>query len=198
MGSIHRIGLILAMAFICGCALNPELIKSGSVNTRSDIFKVVSNEEKMSLGYAELTIKAAVKKEKPGDYIFGNNSPDASDRTLLVNIDGQVMSIKGKKREEKNHDIDLRDPEAGVGIRHIFSSKMVIKAGSHHLIIAIPEDNVAVEREIILLEGTANYMLLEPIYRGTAIRKRGQGLLGSTSFHEGLRGFVVKLNGTII
>ena len=115
-----------------------------------------------------------------------------------MNIDGQAISIKGKIREDKNHDIDLRDPEAGVGIRHIFNSKMEIKTGFHHLIIAIPEENIAIEREITLLDDTANKMLIEPIYRGTATRQPGQGLFGSTSFHEGIKGFIVKLNGTTI
>lgn len=198
MRGVHKICLILSTALICGCMHSSELIKLGGINTRSDVFNVISSEEKISQGHAELTIHATFKKEKQGGSLFGNNTSGVSDPTLLLNIDGQAISIKGKTREERNNDIDLRDPEAGVGIRHVFISKMEIKAGSHHIIIAISEDNIAIEREITLLDGTANNILLEPIYRGTAIRKPGLGMLGSTSFHEGIRSFIIKLNGTTI
>jgi hypothetical protein len=200
MCNIYKIVMIWTMAVISGCAHSPELIKYGSVNTRSNIFKVISNEKIISQGYAQLSINASVKKDKPGDNLFVNKSPDSFDRTLLVNIDGQALLVKGKIREEGNNDIDPQNPEAGVGIRYIFNSVMEIKTGAHHIIIAIPDSNIAIEKEITLLEGTVNYIQLKPIYRQTEIKEhgRGRGRFGVASFHEGIESFILKSNGTNI
>ena len=89
------------------------------------------------------------------------------------------------------------DPEAGEGIRYRFNKRLQLKAGAHRIVVALPDDGIAAEREIILAEGNVNSLVLEPVY-GAAAYKRGPGFYGVTSFTKGVSGFRLILNGKAI
>jgi len=78
--------------------------------------------------------------------------------------------------------------------RRIIIKNLRLKAGTHKIVIAILEDEIAVEREITLAEGSSNSLELKPIYRA-APGKRRPGFYGVTSFMEGIKGFGVNFNG---
>lgn len=186
--------LFLAMAatIISSCADKSALIRASSTNIRNDVFEELTDGSPISPGYAALHIAASLKTHSSGIYSV-TDIHGTFDYKLLLNIDGQVVQLQGNLREERIEPRGLGDAEAGEGTRYRFSKKLRLKAGTHKVVIAIPTDGIAMEREIILPEGS-NTMLLEPVYKTTP-GKRRPASYGATSFKEGIRGFRVILNG---
>lgn len=170
-----------------------ELIKSASVTTRDDVFQELPEKAAISAGYADLYILASLKTHKPGIYPFEKKPHGTADYMLLLNIDGEATPIKGTLKEENSEARFPMDPEAGEGIRYRFGRDLRLKAGTHRVVVAFPDDGVAVEREITLSEGKNN-LVLEPIYGATPGKQR-PGFYGITSFKEGIKWFRLKLNG---
>lgn len=187
------IGLSVFLAVMSGCTRNEELLKRSSITTSSDVFREVPLEEKVSSGYSKLTIYSSVKTPRPGDRLFDNSKPGTSVYVLLINIDGQTERINGIVTEDSSS--KFNDPEAGVGIRYIFEKKVLIRSGRHNLIIAGPEDGIAVEKVINLVDGTDNFFLLKPKYGGVAIRKKPSVYGSGPRFTNGIRGFDTFFNG---
>lgn len=185
-------GLLVAMAVISGCATSTELIKTGSISTRSDVFQELTDGGLVPQGYADLQVTSSLKTHNPGVYST-KDIHGTADYRLLLNIDGQAVQIQGSLHEENIEQKVLRDDEAGEGIRYLFEKKLRLKAGTHKIVIAIPADDLAVEREITLPEGSSNSLVVEPIYRGAPIKRR-PGFYGIKSFKEGIRGLWVTLN----
>ena len=188
-------GLLVAMTLVNGCATSSELIKKSSVSTRNDVFQEMSDGGTIPQGYADLRIISSLKTHKPGIYPFETKSHGTTDYALLLNIDGQAVQINGSIVEENIEPRSFRDPEAGEGIRYKFRKNMRLKAGPHKVIVAIPEEEIAVEREISLTEGSSNGLVLEPIY-GSVRGNQRPGFYGVTSYNEGIKGFRVLLNGS--
>lgn len=180
---------------ISACAGNSAFIKASSTSIRSDVFQELSNGDPIPPGYADLRIDSSLKTHRP--YPSENKSHGTPEYRLLINIDSQAVQVQGSLHEENIEPRQLRDPEAGEGIRYRFSKKLRLKAGTHKIIAAIPEDGIAVGGEITLAEGSSNSLVLEPIYATTA-GKRRLGFYGVTSFIEGIKGFKVVLNGKLL
>lgn len=190
--------LIILLSFLVvvamnGCATNPELIRSASIGTRSDVFQELTDGGPISQGYADLRIVSSLKTHRPGIY-SARDIHGTPEYRLLLNIDGQATRIRGDLQEENTVSRGIRDPEAGEGIRYRFNKNLRLKAGTHKIVIAIIEDEIAVEREITLTGGSSNRLELEPIYR-SAPGERRPAIYGVTSFMEGLRGLRYILNG---
>lgn len=191
------LALLAASVAISGCARSTELVKTANVSTRTDVFQELPDGSPMPQGYADLRIATSLKTHKPGIYAFEKNFHGTPEYRLLINIDGQAMHVQGELSAEKIEPTLLRDPEAGEGIRYRFGKHLRLKAGSHRIVIALPGDEIAVEREIALVEGSVNSLLLEPLYGATAGKQR-PGFYGVTSFYEGIKGFRVVLNGRLL
>jgi hypothetical protein len=185
-------GLLLAVAVTSGCATSTELIKTSSISTRGDVFQVPTDGGPIPDGYAGLSLSSSLKTHKPGVY-SAKDAHGTPDYKLLLNIDGQVIEISGALREENLEPRGLRDPEAGEGIRYFFRETVRLKSGTHRLVVVVPVDNIAIEREIALSEGINN-LVLEPLYGANAAKRRPD-FYGVTSFYEGIRGFSVIFNG---
>jgi hypothetical protein len=195
MKEITLLLLIMALLVISGCAKSPALIKASSTSVRSDVFQELKKGGPIPQGYADLRITSSLKTHKPGIYPFEKTkSHGTTDYMLLLNIDGQALQIKGAVSEENFEPRTLRDPEAGDGIRYRLQKKVRLESGAHRLVVAIPNDGIAVEREINLVEGSNNSLVLEPLY-GLVIGKQRPGFYGVTSFYQGIKGFRVNLNG---
>ena len=184
--------LAVATIMISGCAESSALIRASSTSIRTDIFEELANGGSVPAGYADLRVTSNLKTHRPGIY-SAKDIHGTPDYQLLLNIDGQAVQLQGDLREENSEARGLRDPEAGEGIRYRFSSHLRLKAGTHKIVIAVPADDLAVEREITLTEGS-NTLVFEPTYRATS-GKRRRGVYGVTSFKEGIRGFQIMLNG---
>lgn len=196
MNRMKFILLAMALSAASGCAESSALIKANSNSMRMDIFEELTNSSTASKGFADLHITASLKTHKPGIY----SAPDihgTPDYKLLLNIDGQAVLLQGSLQSEQSELTKPVDPEAGDGIRYRFSKNLRLKAGTHRIVIALPEDGIAIEREITLVEGKANNLVLEPIY-STKPGKRRLGSYSTTSFTEGIRSIRLILNGQSI
>jgi hypothetical protein len=184
----------MAQAMLSACAQNVELIKSLSTTTSADVFRELPVKASIPQGYADLYVLASLKTHKPGIYPFEKKPHGTADYMLLLNIDGQATHIKGTLKDEDSEARFLRDPEAGEGIRYNFRKDVRLKAGSHKIAVAIPDDAVIIVTDVNLSEGSTNFLVLEPVY-GTTAGKQRPGFYGVTSFSQGMKGFKAYLNG---
>lgn len=181
-------------AFLGGCAATGELAKTAGVSSRQDIVAEQAPGQPVPPGYAELRIVSSLKTHKPGG-AFGGDGHGTPEYKLLLNIGGQVTEIAGDLREENRKSGSSKDPEEGEGIRYQFMRNLHVKAGTYRIVAALPADNVAIEREIALAEGSTNTLLLEPLYHLRLTHRRlGEGRL--PTFKQGIKQFRAVLNGT--
>lgn len=185
--------LMLSLMVLSGCAESSALIKANSTSLRTDVFEELTNGATAPQGYVYLHITATLKTHKPGIY-SAKDIHGTPDYKLLLNIDGQTVLLRGSLQNENNDSRGLVDPEAGDGIRYRFSKSLRLKAGTHRIVVALPEDGIAVEREITLVERDVNNLVLEPIYNATPGKWR-PAAYSTTSFKEGIRGIRLTLNG---
>jgi hypothetical protein len=189
--------IIIMVAVLGGCAKSPALLRESSVSLRSDVFEELTNGGgKIPEGFADLRLTASVKTHKPG--LFSAKDPHGTpDYLLQLDVDGQAVALRGALAEENLNPLDLEDPEAGEGIRYQFSKTLRLKPGRHSVIVALPADKVAVEKEITLVEKELNSLALEPIY-GRVLEKKRPSANRVTGFEEGISGIRLTLNGRSI
>jgi hypothetical protein len=193
MKKVIGYGLLAALMVTSGCATTPELIKASNISSRSDVFQELTDGGAIPRGYADLRIVFSLKTHRPG--LYSEKDPHGTAAyLLLVNVDGQVVRVGGMTAEESSEPRSLRDPESGEGIRYRFDKRVRLKAGTHKIAVALPEDDVAVAREVKLAAGSSNTLVLEPVYGATAMRIRPTAYT-ETSFSEGIKGLLAILNG---
>lgn len=185
--------LMLSLMVLSGCAESSALIKANSTSLRTDVYEELTNGASAPQGYVDLRVTATLKTHKPGIY-SASDIHGTPDYKLLLNIDGQAVLLRGNLQKENSEPMKLVDPEAGDGIRYRFSKNLRLKSGTHRIVVALPDDGIAVEREITLVEGNVSHLVVEPIY-STKPGKRRPGMYGTTSFTEGIRSLRVMLNG---
>jgi hypothetical protein len=188
--------LILTLAtFVAGCEKN--ITETMYEDTRRGVFQNYIENNPIPQGYAELTVFSSLKTPLPGIYPYGSKIIGTPDFMLLINIDGQKTLVKGDLSKEISEPKGLDDTEAGEGIRYLFKKDLLLKAGVHKLFAALPEDHVAVEKELVLREGTSNTFRIDPIYGSSQPGgTRGRGMFSSSSFMNGITGFWLFLNGS--
>jgi hypothetical protein len=194
--SMIRMKLLLvamALSVASGCAESPALIKANSTSIRMDVFEELANGGTAPKGFADLHITATLKTHKPGIY-SASDIHGTPDYRLLLNIDGQAVLLQGRLQRENCEPINQVDPEAGDGIKYRFSKNLRLQTGTHWIVAALPDDGIAIERKITLVEGDANNLILEPIY-STKPGKRLPGIYSNSSFTEGIRSIRLMLNG---
>lgn len=185
--------MIMAISLLSGCAESSALIKANSTSLRTDVFEELTGTAIASQGYADLRVMATLKTHKPGIF-SAKDIHGTPDYKLLLNIDGQAVQLQGTLRSENSEPMKLVDPEAGDGIRYRFSKNIRLKAGTYRVVVALPDDGIAVERTINLAEGGENDLVLEPVYRSSLGRRR-PGVSSSSSFLEGIVSMRLILNG---
>lgn len=192
MNRIKSMLLSTILIIISGCAENSELIKAKSASMRSDIFVEQMKGGVAPSGFTDLRITATFKTHKPGMHSSSDLHGTPNYR-LLVNIDGQVLLLRGSLQMENSEPVKLIDPEAGDGVRYRFSKNLRLRPGTHSIVIALPDDGIAVEREVLLTEGKMNSLVLEPIY-GSKPGMRRPGSYGTSCFTEGISSIRLMLN----
>lgn len=185
---------LLTVVAMSGCVTNSGLIKSSVISTRSDIFQEVDEGSFIPQGYSDLRIVSSLKTHKPDIFRFEKKTHGTPDYKIIVNIDGQVTEVAGFLRKENIEPRGLRDPEAGEGIRYNFRKEVRLKAGTHKIVVMMPEDEVIVEKELILDDGLQYSLVLEPVYKSVAGKGR-PGSYSMSSFAQGIKGFRMILNG---
>ena len=186
--------IVILTTFTAGCTRN--IIQTVTEDTRHGVFQEYLENKPIPHGYAELTIFSSIKTPDPGMYDFGSKVIGTPDYMLLIDIDGQKKLFKGKLIKEISDPVGLDDTEAGEGIRYLFKTDLVLKAGSHKLYVAFPAEKVAIEREFIVKDGTFNILRIYPIYGSREPEGMpGRGMFSSSTFMEGIDGLWVYLNG---
>lgn len=181
---------IASIALFAGCSGAGELIKQRSVSSRPDVYREVQDKTPIPSGYADLRVSFSVKTHMSSFHILESGIHGTPDYVLVLNIDGQAERLKGAMTEENTLDERPRTPETGNGIRYRFRKDLRLMAGSHKVFIAVPEDEVAVEVEIRLEDGTRNELVLEPVYAtGKRFGKR------SPNFYSHLSRVRMLMNG---
>lgn len=181
MKALKLLLLVMMLTVLNGCAQSSALIKAGSTSVRSDVFRELTDGGRIPAGMADLHVTATLKTHKPGVY-SAKDVHGTPDYTLLLNIDGQAVVLRGSIREETD------------GVTYSFSKHLRLKAGSHAIVVALPADVIAVEKAITLVEGYANSLVMEPIY-GAVTEKKRPSSYRDTSFEEGIKGIGLTLNG---
>ena len=185
--------LMLSLMVLGGCAESSALIKANSTSLRTDVFDELTNGATAPQGYVDLRVTATLKTHKPGMY-SAKDIHGTPNYKMLLNIDGQAVLLQGMLQNENSESRGLVDPEAGDGIRYRFSKNLRLKAGTRRVVIALPDDEIAIVREFTLNEGEHNSLVIEPIY-STKTGKRRTGMYSTTSFTEGIMTFRLMLNG---
>ncbi len=185
--------LIIAISLLSGCAESSALIKANSASLRTDVYEELTNGATAPQGYVDLRISANLKTHRPGIF-SAKDIHGTPDYKLLLNIDGQAVLLQGSLQKENSEPMKLLDPEAGDGIRYRFSKNLRLKAGLHKVVVALPDDEIAVAREFTLNAGERNSLVVEPVY-STKPGKRRTGMYSTTSFTEGIRSLRIMLNG---
>jgi len=150
-----------------GCANNRNLIAKTSIATRSDVFTEVVNSD-VQTGKAIIDFSFAVKSNSyylMGMYIKHTAPP----YRVHLNIDGQTVVLEAEPVLEEKSPIDPNIPDSGTGWKYQFSKRLALTPGKHSLTVALPVDNVIVEQEIVLREGT-NAINLKPVYKMKTLR----------------------------
>jgi hypothetical protein len=186
--------LLSATLFLAGCAAQEELLLRAESPEQSNVYATVATALPPEKGHADLTIRASVKTHGPLASSLGSDPHGTSSYKLLMNIDGEPFLLSGTPTREDGSSTAGPHSEAGDGTRYLFRTHVRLKTGSHRVIAAFPDDEIAMEGEINLADATDNLLEIVPAYYSDR-RQRGPGSAGATNFREGIRGLELLLNG---
>jgi hypothetical protein len=186
--------VLLASVLFSGCSTVREQAAAAGGAPRTDVFREVSAGSPIPPGYADLRVVSSLKTHRPGAYPLRPDAHGSPEYALLLTIDGQTVRLKGTVAAEDCEPRRLRDPEAGNGIRYAFRMAVRLRAGTHRVVVASPEDDVTVAGAITLAAGRSCLLELEPVY-GTSTVSRRPAFYGSTDFLQGVRGFRMVVQG---
>lgn len=158
---------LIATIAISGCATNREITSVASPSTRSDVFSEASKSE-AEVGKAITDIVFSVKSisSRFFEIYYKHSNPPLR---IYLNIDGQTTILDAEPVFEDRSPINPDAPESGTGWRYQFNKRIVLAPGKHKLTIAIPVDDVLVERDIELHAG-ANTISMSPVYKKRSSR----------------------------
>lgn len=186
--------MAVMLIVLVGCAEHTALHRENIASKRTNIFRVLISGETVPRGAAELFITASLKTHRSGAY-SASDSHGTGDYKLLLNIDGQTLSLRGNPRKERRESTKLTDPEAGDGIRYTFGTRLRLDPGSHRILLALPADGIAVEREVTLIGGDSTRLVAKPLYSATPAKGRPM-VYTDTSFYAGISNIELLLNGS--
>jgi hypothetical protein len=181
------------LGILGGCAGNAALIKTMSTSTSQKVFQKIEANQPPVPGLVDLSIYSTLKTHKPGIY-SSTDVHGTGEHLMLVNIDGQATTLKGRMSEERSEARSMRDPEEGDGVKYQFTGKLRVKAGVHRVVVAFPEDDLIAEREVNLSEGEDNTLIVEPIYGSNPGMQR-PGSYSATSFMQGIKSLRLLFSG---
>jgi hypothetical protein len=183
--------LMTTLLALVGCAERSALIREHSTSWRSDVFHQLPDGGPAA-DSAGIRVSATLKTHSPGSH-FATDSHGTADYKLLLNIDGQAVLLTGSPEPESSYAMIAVGPEAGPGVRYRFKTRLRLQTGAHRVVVGLPDDGVAVEREVVLPGGRVSDLIVEPVYgKETPLKALPNG---SRNFKEGIVGVRVTLNG---
>jgi len=177
---------LLAGLIITGCASNRDLATTSLSSTKSDVFSEIASSE-VQPGKA-ITDIAFLVKSNSSRFLENYNKHSNPPYRVYLNIDGQTTILVAEPVLEDKSPIDSSAPESGIGWKYQFSKRIALSPGKHKLTIALPVDDVIVERDVELRAGN-NVIALKPIYNERSLRPyKGQ------TFTAGVKSLEVLVN----
>jgi len=158
---------MVVVASLTGCASNRDLIAKTSLATRNDVFTEISSPEAPA-GKSIADISFSAKSNSSRFMWITNKHTDPPYRVHL-NIDGQATVLEAEPVLEDKSPVDRTVPESGTGWKYQFRKRIALAPGKHNMTIALPVDDVIVEREVELRSGI-NSITLMPIYNKRNLR----------------------------
>lgn len=158
---------LMVCMVVSGCASNRDLIAKASITTRNDVLIEATSPETQA-GKAILDLAFSVKSNS---YRFVEMYGKHSDPPYRVhlNVDGQTLILEAEPVLEDKSPVDSNVPESGTGWKYQFSKRVALAPGKHKLTIALPIDDVIVEREVELRSGI-NSITVVPVYKKRMLR----------------------------
>ena len=180
---------------LIGCGAVAKTIKQKTQNTRPDVFTEMKNDDALTQGFVTLAIKANIKTNLEGYYLFEskNSMCGKPGYPFVINIDGQAAAWKvdGQKEILPNYDKDgmtSHDPEAGEGVKYVLQKKIQLRAGTHKIFLGLPNDEYFKELEIMLQERKTYTLEFKPTYKYKTQPTR------IPSFKKGIKEYEAYLN----
>jgi len=180
---------------LIGCGAVAKTIKQKTQNTRPDVFTEIKNDDALTQGFVTLAIKANIKTNLEGYYLFEskNSMCGKPGYPFVINIDGQAAAWKvdGQKEILPSYDKDgmtSHDPEAGEGVKYVLEKKIQLRAGTHKVFLGFPNEDYFKELEIMFQEGKTYTLEYKPIYKYKTKPTR------IPSFKKGIKEYEVYLN----
>jgi len=160
-------GVLLLCVTASGCTNNRDLIAKASIATKSDVFTEVQSSDTL-VGKAIADLAFSVKSNSY--YLMGTyGKHTAPSYRVHLNIDGQTTVLEAAPVLEDKDPVDSKLPESGIGWKYQFSKRIALAPGKHRLTIALPIDDVIVEREVELRSGS-NSISVVPVYTRKNLR----------------------------
>lgn len=88
---------------------------------------------------------------------------------MHLNVDGQTTILEVEPVLEDKSPVDPNVPESGTGWKYQFSKRIALAPGKHKLTVALPIDDLIVEREVKLHAGI-NSITVMPVYNKWSLR----------------------------
>ncbi|MRR54702.1 MAG: hypothetical protein EG822_09360 [Deltaproteobacteria bacterium] len=159
--------VIISGLLISGCAGNRDLITQESIGSRQDVFTEIRGND-VPTGKALADIVFSVKSNS-SLFLWNYNKHTDPPYRVHLSIDGQSTILEAEPVLEDKSPIGSNYPESGTGWKYQFRKRIALAPGKHKLTIALPVDDVLVEREIVLREGV-NMVMLQPRYNKKMLR----------------------------
>ncbi|QEM68854.1 hypothetical protein FO488_12275 [Geobacter sp. FeAm09] len=165
--NICMVGALLLLGVAAsGCANNRDLIAKSVIPARNDVFTEGGNGAQAGRAVVDFTL--LVKSNLY--YLMGTyGKHTAPPYRAHLNIDGQTTILEADPILEDNNSVGLKAPESGTGWKYQFSKRLTLAPGKHRLSIALPIDDVIVEREIEIRPGI-NTVAVTPVYKRKMLR----------------------------
>lgn len=162
------VGAALIAGFvISGCANNKDIIAQRSLSTKNDVFtEIVGSEVKPGMAITDITFSV---KSNSSRFLESYNKHSNPPYRVYVNIDGQTAILEAEPILEDKSPIDSNNPESGIGWKYQFNKRVALSPGKHTITIALPVDDVILEREIDL-HADLNTINLMPVYNERSLR----------------------------
>jgi len=197
--------MVIVSGTLLGCGATAKEIRAKSFGEKADVFHEVKGESTPPQGFTDVVIKVSVKTHNEGYYILESKESLHGKKgyPFLINIDGQAVTWKsdGQRDNKPKYDGEgkaVPDPEAGDGIKYVIEKKIRLAAGSHRIFLGLPEDDYAVETNLVLKEGGPYVLEFKPVYKSQrkhySIRK-AERFKRNETYMKGIKKFDLFLDG---
>jgi hypothetical protein len=187
---IVRIVMLLVICnTLAGCAGS----NAARMGQRHDVFQVVKEGAAVGADEVLVTISALIKTHNKESGVLFETAKHGSDNYLLVvDINGQSLSMPFQTVEETTGTDPQADPESGSGVRYSYKATVRLRPGRYTVTACLPTENVLTSQDVQISAGSSK-IIVKPLYRGLAGRKPAS-LRWVPTFRDGVRGLMIVMN----